>query len=166
MYQTPRLCFFLWARRSLDGAENKATGKYMNRNIQQMDGAEGVLSGCWQRLSEFLDSIQPNRCCLSMEDFLCQHQLVTDREIFHQGISSLGCIRLFILFYMVVQLLSHVQLFATPWTVAHQAPPSMGILQTRVLEWGAISFSRGSSQPRNRTPVSCIAGRFFFFFIN
>ena len=25
MYQTPRLCFFLWARRSLDGAENKAT---------------------------------------------------------------------------------------------------------------------------------------------
>ena len=31
----------------------------------------------------------------------------------------------------------------------------------RVLEWIAISFSRGSSQPRNRTQVSCIAGRFF-----
>ena len=134
----------------------------MNRNVQQMDGAEGVLSGCWQRLSRFLDSIQPNRCYLSMEDFLHQHQLVTDREIFHQGISSLGCIGLFILFYMVVQLLSHVQLFATPQNVAHQAPLSMGILQTRVLEWGAISFSRGSSQPRNQTPVSCIAGRFFF----
>ena len=35
------------------------------------------------------------------------------------------------------------------------------ILQARILEWVAILFSRGSSQPRNRTPVSCIAGRFF-----
>ena len=35
-----------------------------------------------------------------------------------------------------------------------------GILQARVLEWVAISFSRGSSQPRNLTWVSCIAGRF------
>ena len=36
-----------------------------------------------------------------------------------------------------------------------------GILQARILEWVAISFSRGPSQPRNRTQVSCIAGRFF-----
>ena len=36
-----------------------------------------------------------------------------------------------------------------------------GILQARVLEWVAISFSRGSSQPRDRTQVSCIAGRHF-----
>ena len=36
-----------------------------------------------------------------------------------------------------------------------------GILQARILEWVAISFSRGSSQPRNRTWVSCIAGRRF-----
>ena len=36
-----------------------------------------------------------------------------------------------------------------------------GIFQARVWEWVAISFSRGSSQPRNRTQVSCIAGRFF-----
>ena len=34
-----------------------------------------------------------------------------------------------------------------------------GIFQARVLEWVAISFSRGSSQPRDRTWVSCIAGR-------
>ena len=40
-----------------------------------------------------------------------------------------------------VQLLSHVQLFATPWTVAHQAPLPMGILQARILEWVAICFS-------------------------
>ena len=35
------------------------------------------------------------------------------------------------------------------------------ILQARILEWLAISFSRGSSRPRGRTWVSCIAGRFF-----
>ena len=36
-----------------------------------------------------------------------------------------------------------------------------GIFQAIVLEWIAISFSRGSSQPRNRTRVSRIAGRCF-----
>ena len=36
-----------------------------------------------------------------------------------------------------------------------------GIFQARLLEWIAISFSRGSSQPRNWTQVSHTAGRFF-----
>ena len=36
-----------------------------------------------------------------------------------------------------------------------------GILQTRMLEWIAIPFSRGSSQPRDQTWISCIAGGFF-----
>ena len=36
-----------------------------------------------------------------------------------------------------------------------------GILQARVLEWGAISFSRGSSWPRDWTRVSRLAGRCF-----
>ena len=35
------------------------------------------------------------------------------------------------------------------------------ILQARILEWGAVHFSRGSSQPRDQTQVSLIAGRFF-----
>ena len=59
------------------------------------------------------------------------------------------------------QLLSHVQLFATPWTIACQAPLSMGILQARTLEWVVMPFFRGSSQPRDRTQVSHIAGGFF-----
>ena len=37
----------------------------------------------------------------------------------------------------------------------------MGILQARILEWVAMPSSRGSSQPRYWTCVSCIAGRFF-----
>ena len=36
-----------------------------------------------------------------------------------------------------------------------------GIFQARILEWAAISFSRASSQPRDRTRVSCIANRHF-----
>ena len=36
-----------------------------------------------------------------------------------------------------------------------------GILQARILEWVTISFSRGSSQPRDWTQVSCIGGRCF-----
>ena len=42
-----------------------------------------------------------------------------------------------------------------------QAPLSMGILQARILEWVAMASSRGSSQPRDRTQASCIAGGFF-----
>ena len=47
-----------------------------------------------------------------------------------------------------------------PWTVACQAPVH-GILQARILEWVAISSSRGSSRPRNWTQVSHISGRHF-----
>ena len=50
--------------------------------------------------------------------------------------------------------LSHIWLFVTPW-------PVHGILQARILEWVAFPFSMGSSQPRDWTQVSCIAGRFF-----
>ena len=41
------------------------------------------------------------------------------------------------------------------------------ILQAGILEWAAISFSRGSSRPRDRTHVSCISciGRLFFVFL-
>ena len=65
--------------------------------------------------------------------------------------------------------LSRVWLFATRWTVAHQAPPSTGFSRQeychkgspRILEWVAYSFSSGSSWPRNQTRVFCIVGRLF-----
>ena len=37
--------------------------------------------------------------------------------------------------------------FVTPWTVAHQAPLSMGILQARILEWVAMPSSRNLPNP-------------------
>ena len=45
----------------------------------------------------------------------------------------------------------------------HSMPGSYvhGILQARIMEWVAIPFSTGSSQPRDGTQVSHIAGRFF-----
>ena len=46
-------------------------------------------------------------------------------------------------------------------TVTCQALLSTGILQARILEWVAIPSSRGSSQTRDWTQVSCVAGRFF-----
>ena len=57
--------------------------------------------------------------------------------------------------------LSCVWIVVTPWTAARQAPLSKGILPAGIPEWVAISFSRGSSQPRDPTQVSCTAGRFF-----
>ena len=60
---------------------------------------------------------------------------------------------------------SEVRLFATSWTIPMDcSPPGSsihGIFQARVLEWAAISFSRGSSQLRDWTQVSCIADRPF-----
>ena len=61
--------------------------------------------------------------------------------------------------------LSRVWLFVTPWTVAHQASLSMGFLQTRILQWVAIPFTRGSSWARDQTHISCIGRRDFFFLL-
>ena len=46
-------------------------------------------------------------------------------------------------------LVSHVQLLVIPWTVAHQAPLSMGILQARILECVTISSSNRPLGKRN-----------------
>ena len=59
------------------------------------------------------------------------------------------------------QSLSRVPLSVTPWTVARRAPLSMAILQAVLLEQVAMPSSRTSSQTRDQTQVSHIAGRFF-----
>ena len=59
------------------------------------------------------------------------------------------------------QLLSHVQLFVTPWTATHQVPLPHGISQARIQEWVAISLSRVSSQPRDWLESPALAGEFF-----
>ena len=62
---------------------------------------------------------------------------------------------------MKCSLLSRVWLFCNPMDCSLPGSSVHGIFQARILEWDAISFSRGSSQPRVWTRVSHIAGRCF-----
>ena len=64
---------------------------------------------------------------------------------------------------LFVRVLSHVPLFATPWTVACSSVH--GILSARILKWVAISSSRGSSQPGDWTRISCVSyfGRWILY---
>ena len=65
---------------------------------------------------------------------------------------------------LFVYLLKFTQSCLTLCDPVDCSPPDSsvhGILQARILEWVAISFSRGSSQPRDQTWVSRIAGRRF-----
>ena len=59
-----------------------------------------------------------------------------------------------------VKSLSHVWL-CNPMNCCLPGSSVHGIFQARVLEWVAISFSRGSSRPRDQTCVFCTAGRLF-----
>ena len=58
---------------------------------------------------------------------------------------------------LCAQSLQHVWVFVTLWTVDHQAPLSMGILQARTLQWVVVPASTGSFQPRDSTQVSSIS---------
>ena len=69
-------------------------------------------------------------------------------------ILKIGC-------FVVVELFSCGRLFWDPMNCSLPGSSVHGILQARLLEWVVIPFSRGSSQPRNQTVVSCIAGKFF-----
>ena len=64
--------------------------------------------------------------------------------------------------------LSRVWLFSTPWTAACPGSSVHGISQARILEWVAISYSRGSSWPRDEIHVSDITGigKWIFFFFS
>ena len=56
-------------------------------------------------------------------------------------------------------------LFSIPRTVVHQASTVHKFLQRRILEWVAVLSCRESSQPRDQTQVSHIAGRFLTFWV-
>ena len=63
-----------------------------------------------------------------------------------------------------VRVLGRVWLFVTPWTVAGQPPLSMAFSRKEYWSGFTISYSRGSSQPRDRTKVSCISSEASDFF--
>ena len=57
--------------------------------------------------------------------------------------------------------LSYIRLFGDPTDCSSPGSSVHKISQARILEWVAIPFSRGSSQTRDRTRVSCTVARFF-----
>ena len=61
--------------------------------------------------------------------------------------------------YPACMLAKSLQLCLTLWDPWDCSPPGsvVGISQARILEWVAISFSRGSSQPSDRTCISCVS---------
>ena len=73
---------------------------------------------------------------------------------------SFVCVCVCVCVCVHTHVLSHsvmsVKLLATPWTIACQAPFVHEILQARILERVAISYSRVSSWPRTWTQVSCV----------
>ena len=76
---------------------------------------------------------------------------------------NMGCEHPRILVSLKVKVLV-AQLYQTFCNLMDCSPPDSsdyGILQARILEWVAMPFSRRASQPRDRTPVSHIIGRFF-----
>ena len=73
-------------------------------------------------------------------------------KIIHVRVINAGC---------TLSHFSHIWLCMTVWTIGRQAPLSLRIFQARILEWVAMLSSRGSSQPRDQTTLSCFAGRFF-----
>ena len=59
--------------------------------------------------------------------------------------------------FVCAKSLGRVRFFGNPWTVAHSAPLHVVFSQARILEWAAISYSRGYCQSRDRTLVSWVS---------
>ena len=77
------------------------------------------------------------------------------------GLSHLCVIKIIAWTSEPVMSLSRLWHFAIPWTVAYWAPPSMEFSRQEYWSGLPFPFSRGSSQLRDWTQVSCIAGRRF-----
>ena len=80
-----------------------------------------------------------------------QTRILTWLKRLESSVVSLFCL------HLALCMLSHVQPFWDPMDCSPPGSSVHGILQARTLELVAIFFSRGSSQPRDRTRVPCIS---------
>ena len=106
-----------------------------------------LISNFWIRKSEWI---------IMLEDFgyhVLSWPVLTSRKTEHAPTQS-------VLIYAVVSC-CHVQFFCDPMDCSLPSSSVHGISQARILGWAAISFSKGSSQHRDQTQVSCPEGGFF-----
>ena len=127
------------------------------------------LKGCWEADKLMLSSIilnpndveQRRYIMLSIEFSLTKSKIVNVVLLYPSLAYYLTYSRYKIVF-------NHVWLFATPWTVAHQAPLSVGFFRQEYWSGLTFPFSRGSSQPvfpwdwAHVSCVSCI-GRWILY---
>ena len=102
------------------------------------EASSGFLCGCYQQ-----ELVGQGNCFWEFHNM----KIINNSTV--RGTPFIPC-------FVVISSLSHVQLF---WDPVDCSPPGSsvhGISQAWILEWSAISFSRGSSWPRNGTLVSCI----------
>ena len=109
-------------------------------HLQPVD-SQSFLTRVQQSLWAFLLSVRQDVPSSSGTFLPVACRLISNEAWFFRGCACV-CV-------CALKSLSHVWLFATSWTVACQAPLSMGLLQLRILEWVAMPSSMGSSQPRD-----------------
>ena len=98
--------------------------------------------------------------CLRLGVILITKDLAFVHTFYFSHKANFNRRRLFAVGNVCAQSLSHIRLFVTLWTIARQSPLSMEFSRQE-LEWVAIPFCRGASWSKDRTWISCIAGRFF-----
>ena len=122
-------------------------------------------SHCWSRMKVLL-------CKVSHPLFECQlnssiNSIFSWKEMLEYNFPIVSWLICYCAVCCAVRcaVLSHSVMSISLWShglhVAHQALLSMRILQARILEWVAMTSSRGSSQPRDGLQVSLTAGGFF-----
>ena len=113
---------------------------------------KGMLS--WNEIIQFIEThLSLTHCLWSIDTSIISFSLFEGKMCFILGASKDGGEQLFCH--------SVVSSSCDPKDCSLPVSSVQGISQARILEWVAISFSRGSSQPRDQTCISCITGRFF-----
>ena len=126
-----------------DQREEGNAGRYRSRNVQRLEAHTGLLL---RAVREHARKASP-RFPLLCWHLRCSSTRTCISWVSPPSVPPSAC--------TCAQL---CRLFATPCTGDPPGSSVHGIFQARILQWVAISFSRGSSPPRDGT---CTAGRFF-----
>ena len=110
-----------------------------------------IIKSLWSNMLR----IRGKRCCRRSCWYPRKDTYLLDQVRFAYCIYRKSCVCVCVL---VAQLCPTL---CDPMGCSPPGSPVHGILQARILEWVSISFSRGSSWPRDQTQVSRIAGRLF-----